>query len=343
MKELLNYSVKPSLKKYWVRRGGWISRFVAEKTGARIREVVESSRRSLFYGVELEFPGPSQESILQAVGEADESRDELWYCKRDGSLPLAGVEVVSQAATERYHLHTFGWNRLWENLQTIPQFNSQEDRLWDKCGMHVHVGRAGLSLLAQWRIFALVFQLQEIFPQLVGRGPTMYARSLTGSYLEGLSTTIARNRLASKPTINSTGLYNRYRVLNPARRGTLEFRMMASPRNYAEFMERFEFVWAVTGFAANPSIADCISDERDPEVLIYPEAMACTRDNFFAWVAAQKLRFPYFHKLLVREGFLTELAIRDDGQLWLPFVDELLLTDDEIRAVPRRVTRTRRR
>jgi hypothetical protein len=68
-----------------------------------------------------------------------------------------------------------------------------------------------------------------------------------------------------------------------------------------------------------------------------------TAEDFFGWVALQKQRFPALYALSVEKGFIHPLAVRDDGQIWLPFVDELSLSEEEIRRVPtsRRRRRTR--
>lgn len=354
-KRLMNYSYKPALKKHWVKRGGEQARIVAEKLRCNTRDVIETSRRTIFYGVELEMPGPSRELLLDAVGEIDPSENDIWYCKTDGSIPHCGVEIVSQAATERYHLHAFGWDKFWPAITGLPGFNLMGG--WDACGMHVHVSRAGLASASQWRLLALMKALEPYYGKIAGRGAGHYTEALgayfgfphlyeTGNYDELAEKLIYPEELITTMPKGNRVIGNRYHVINLTRASTLELRLFASPKTEIQFWERMEAAWAMVGFADAWVCPSRLRDADGPvlvEDFSYPNNLKCKPEQFFAWVASQAMRFPNLLALLHREGLVDNLAVRDDGQIWLPFVDELNLSETEIRAVPRRIARVRRR
>lgn len=353
-KQLMPYRFRPHLQKKWMKRGEGETLRAALAMGVPMREVIEAARRSLYYGIELEIPGPSQESILSLLGELDPSESDLWYCKRDGSIPFTGVEVVSQPATERYHLHAFGWQRFWQGLQELLHRSPPiGDDLWSSCGMHVHVGRGELSELAQHRVLGLAAGLREVLPVLGGRDYNNYCNPITEDFhvhraydSQGhLGRDVVAGDLVDRPIINPGSSWdghvipmlavrfnNRYLALNMVNRATIEWRFMAAPRNEVQFWERLETVQALTGFASLVSEVSQLQEDGT-----YPQDLRCTPENFFSWIRGQRVRFPHLFALAKQKGLLPqELAARDDGQLWLPFVDEFNLTSEEIRAVPRR-------
>jgi len=333
MKPLMRYSFKPRVQKKYVQRGA-LAQSTASLMGITPREAAEVQRRSIFFGVELELPGPSREFLLESVGSVDDSEADVFYCKVDGSIPPTGVEVVSQPATERYHLHHMGWNLLWDKLESrLPEV--READFWAQCGMHVHVGRdfGGVpdadKYLAAIRFYGLCRYLLDAIEDLAGRPANHFAQAMPSIY--GLS----QDGLV-KSSLMPLRSRNRYRVLNTANAKTLEFRLCAAPHNRLEFWQRLELVWALAGFSLIPYEGVQQEDRGGILFLSFPTGTRLTAEDFFGWVAVQKRRFPHLYELCVEKGFIRPLYVREDGQVWLPFVDELELSEEEIRRIPRR-------
>ena len=338
VKQLMNYRFRPPLRKKWLKAGSEDARHVAALSGATQREVIETARRSIYYGIEVELPGPSKGALLEAVGTVDASPSDFWYCKTDGSIPYTGVELVSQPATERFHLHRFGWPALWERLESIPTFAGLHADLWNACGMHVHVGRKDIGPLASWRLLVLLNVFPELVQDMAGREHNSWCRSMGLQALDCMvdyTTTDARVCLRDvvaggvpeyfcTTPIPRSFLGSRYVALNVRNRNTLEMRIFAAPRSSGEFWTRMEAAFALTGFAK------AVPVNPDGETSVPPE-LALTQENFLAWVTAQRARFPHLVELLTAKGYLEKpLKMTEQGQIWLPFVDELQLTDAEI-------------
>ncbi len=339
VKQLMNYRFRPPLRKKWLRAGSEDARHVAALAGVTQREIIETARRSIYYGVEVELPGPTKGALLEAIGAVDASPSDFWYCKTDGSIPYTGVEMVSQPATERFHLHRFGWAALWERLESIPTFAGLYEDLWNACGMHVHVGRKDISPLASWRLLVLLNAFPELVQDMAGRRHNSWCQSLgrpvldrlfactaaeAGVYLHGVGIAGVVPEAFCATPVPRHFLNGRYAALNVQNRGTLELRIFAAPRSPGEFWTRMEAAFALTGFA------NAVPVNPDGETSV-PQELALTQENFLAWVAAQRARFPHLVELLTAKGYLEKpLKMTAQGQIWLPFVDELQLTDAEI-------------
>lgn len=94
-------------------------------------------------GVELEVdhdygdPDYIPADVAQAVTDAAEGRV---YCKSDASISN-GFEIVTHPASLAYHMYQFRW----ANLMRLCIKAGMKSHDTETCGLHFHVGRAGLG------------------------------------------------------------------------------------------------------------------------------------------------------------------------------------------------------
>lgn len=107
----------------------------------------ERPNSTLTFGVELEVDFGADATydqrlavtdVAQAVTDAAEGRI---YCKHDSSLRGGGFEIVTHPASLAYHTYQFRW----ANVMRLCSKAGLKSHDTETCGLHIHVGRAGLG------------------------------------------------------------------------------------------------------------------------------------------------------------------------------------------------------
>lgn len=206
-------------------------------------EVVEVSSENLgtvlTYGFEDETDGyPSYSDAEIASNYVDASHGRYCHCEHDGSLGV-GFEIVSQPMTLAAH-RAVKWGELFDKL--VSDYDA--DSL-DTCGLHIHVGRAGLGNDedAQYKCIAKILELVERFQSELSCfarrriatcdwcRPTGYGHSTSDSARAMLRK--ARGLQDRQGISVHDG--RRYRAINLQNRNTIEFRIFKGSLNGVTF------------------------------------------------------------------------------------------------------------
>lgn len=175
-------------------------------------------------GIEIECVAPA-ETACDMVEQIEATK--VAICKSDSSINANGdgfgVEVVTKIMTEKtYRGHI---SRLTAIL------TEAEVTAWDEksCGLHVHVGRDGLSTAQILRTAKFLAGTQKFWPIFApGREKNSYCSpKVTSSWLE------------------SCYRDSRYRALNMQNDRTIEFRIFRSSRNATRVIACVQFCLAL--------------------------------------------------------------------------------------------------
>ena len=109
---------------------------------------------ALTIGCEVECEYKPSEYSIEAIASAAQCvtdiADGRVYLKRDGSVST-GFEIVSHPATLAYHMYDTHWTGIL-NKCAKHGMRSHDAKTWGgSCGLHVHVGRAGLGRTTEER------------------------------------------------------------------------------------------------------------------------------------------------------------------------------------------------
>lgn len=112
------------------------------KPSAVIRKRMNEAERELTFGLELEVDGNDSALYGRAIPTAQAIKDmtDRVYMKHDGSLSN-GFEIVSHPGTLAHHMYEMPWKGICAKALKAG-FRSHDA---GTCGLHIHVGRAGLG------------------------------------------------------------------------------------------------------------------------------------------------------------------------------------------------------
>jgi hypothetical protein len=221
----------------------------------------------VFYGVELEVECGTDQREFDAYGYPlqDRPRTRLPYMekiaaamgedfvvfKHDGSLKdhgRGGVEIVTAPASLLVHKRRWGrfFDQATEGLKVSP-----------RCGMHVHVGREGLTReqIGQMLVFVNEPGNERLVTGIAGRTANAYCRKYKKTLAD-----------MDNPT-------ERYEALNLTRPFTVELRIFAATLEREVFLARLEFTVALVEWAKE-------------------KRAVLSTEEFCAWVREREKRFP---------------------------------------------------
>ena len=94
-----------------------------------------------FFGIELEIDGAGENgSNARKLLEIGNIEDNLFYCKRDGSLD-EGFEIVTHPMTLQFHQNSMPWDEIMHKAIRMGYYSHQANT----CGLHIHVNRDSLG------------------------------------------------------------------------------------------------------------------------------------------------------------------------------------------------------
>jgi cytidine deaminase len=207
---------------------------------------------SVFFGVELELEieGASfhkhycceschgsreawdkgQENLFNAINYTENTFKDFIVLKEDASIKK-GFEIVTAPASLSVHQNR--WRKFFQDIPT--NFNAPPN-----CGLHVHISKKPLTKNQWWGIhqFVNMPKNSDFITFIAGRGSVDYCQRRT----KPEEVLIAEHEGGSKKYPYRTK-YSAVNLLSP---DTLEVRIFASTTLYQTFMERLEFVAALT-------------------------------------------------------------------------------------------------
>lgn len=192
-----------------------------------------TARHDRFLGVELEVecgsrdPGEVADAIHQRVNGGEFGRS--IFFENDGSL-TNGFEMISQPMSLPALREVFGFLRSSELLSGVRSHRTTT------CGLHVHVGRSGLSNVTIARAVTFVNDPQN------DAFVTALARRYNTSYCKVAEKDI---ELAHLPG-------DRYEAINLTGRATIEFRIFRGSLKYEAVVAAVEFCHAILEFCGRP-------------------------------------------------------------------------------------------
>jgi putative amidoligase enzyme len=192
-----------------------------------------------YFGVELEVVAEETEAntITELMGEGHV------YCKADGSVD-DGFEIVTHPHSKEEHYKL--WKPFFRKYKGTGRLQPESC-----CGMHVHVGRKGLSTLQIQKtlVFLNAPENLDFVVDIAQRSEETYAKIYEKKIGERLRVHREPNQNYYDPpgrVTHVTPISNgRYEALNLENSKTIEFRIFASTMSEMKFFKNLEFCDAV--------------------------------------------------------------------------------------------------
>lgn len=262
-------------------------------------------RAGLFFGFELEVERKQRlmdadtprrlglESVAKRLREriVDENGKPFLYMKYDGSLQ-DGFEIVS---------HPFSWSWLLQNRDRFdPIFDLPKNGFLShdsgRCGMHVHLSKAGFSPLHLYKFIQFFQREKDFILRISQRGVKMdslghYARL---EYSEGDSKKYIQKLAKAKG-----GHSGRYQAINLQPTQTAEIRIFRGTLKRERFFKNLEFCRAAYEFT-----------------LINSEAN-CKLEYFIGFVHRYRNEFPHLYSFL-EERYKFSILKKNSGKKGVP-------------------------
>lgn len=181
-------------------------------------------RTDLYCGIELEINTKAKER-RQLIN--DFITDSFFYFKKDGSINVYGLEIVSHPGTLKYHLHN-KWNKLFHFFKTNNIENIRN------CGLHFHFNRSAFTEDQIASLDYFINSNKAFIENLGGRQANYYCRFCHKALSEYGKTD-----------------YDRYVALNLNNEETIEMRFFKSTSDYTTFINRLIYAFALCEFARN--------------------------------------------------------------------------------------------
>lgn len=190
----------------------------------------------VYMGVELE---------IDKGGEVDENANAIrriankkgavrLYTKHDGSID-EGFEIVSHPMTLEYHKETMPWKEILNKAKSMGYMSHKTKT----CGLHIHVGRAGLGE-EDATIGRIVYFFENFWNELVkfSRRSSESLDRWAARYL----TKSNRVRKTYDDAKDKAGGLGRYVAVNLSNEDTVEFRMFRGTLKYNTFIATLELI-----------------------------------------------------------------------------------------------------
>lgn len=182
---------------------------------------------NIYLGLELEYESDHQTtSVVRTMKILDGHA----ILKRDGSVST-GFEIVTCPASRDVHSEVF--------KKFFEQFESGELKLKaaSNCGFHIHISKKPLSYLSLGKINAFLNNPDnyDLITKIAGRKSTYSKQDPSRKHVCFVW--------------NNQGGSDRYNMLNINNRHTVEFRMFAPPKTYADFERCLDFVESMINYS----------------------------------------------------------------------------------------------
>jgi hypothetical protein len=224
--------------------------------------------KGLPVGVELELDGRTPSNCFGTI---------LYFrgfgiVKSDGSVQ-DGLEIATKPSTVQEIKNKF--KGYFEKLPTGLHPTT-------KCGMHVHVNKASLSMLQIGKMIGFMNQPknEELLATIAGR-------PLKGGYTK---TDMEKAKIINPKTDPMSR--DRYNAINIAPQNTIEFRIFAATIEHSKFCANLDFVQALVDYTCPAGMA--LNSIKD----IFSE------DRFLSFVASRRKYYPDLFQFLVSQTII---------------------------------------
>ena len=204
-------------------------------------------------GVEDETDSPDYNMTEKAVptAEAIKALTDRVYMKRDGSLDT-GFEIVSHPATLAYHMYEMPWRGICSKALKAG-FRSHDTRT---CGLHVHVGRAGLGDSEDEinrtirKVVILVNRYWTELSRFTRRTEDRLNQWGPRNYVSGYyPDTVITDEWAERRIPIANNHENRYHAINCENEATIEFRIFRGTLKRDTLIATLQLVWNICHYA----------------------------------------------------------------------------------------------
>lgn len=205
----------------------------------------EKRQKECFYmGVELEADRSEyQEEFCEYMGE---KHDNHIYLKEDGTISCSsGVEIVTHPCTLDYHKNQLGWADICSEA-VRRGFQSHNT---SNCGLHIHIGRDGLSNLDTLKMSYFIKEHKEEFEKLARRSDSEWA-------------TFKDKHVKVKDCANPD---QRYEALNFCNEKTIEFRMFRGTLKIETLLATIELVHSLAFWSKAVNIKTVLNHSKSWE------------------------------------------------------------------------------
>jgi hypothetical protein len=245
-------------------------RLVSDYSDRSANNMVSESRDITLYGVELEVEARSGDSQVGAEWVRNFLPTNYSCLKHDGSLGPGGFEIVTRPDSVDVH------KRYWLPLLGATPHKVLSSWQTGRCGMHVHVSRAGLSQLQLGKMLCFLNEPanENFIVKLAGRRNSRWSR-------------IIKKKVGD--IRRPYELQDRYVALNLCNRRTAEFRIFKGTLSPRGFLKNLEFCAALVEYTApcKASLAD-----------------ATDFTKFCDWLSYKT--YPYLYDWCVHRGYITD-------------------------------------
>lgn len=192
------------------------------KPSAIIHRTPNCSQKEYTFGVEVEVGclGLSRDGIESDYDRMFNSSG-FTYHKEDGSLSAVnGFEIVSHPGTLAYH-ESINWaaRNDWMDAAGVKSHNTT------KCGLHIHIGKKGMSKKVQVRFGAFINRQKENFEKIARRENSTYAKFIAmPTWYEGMNEKMIFELPNTYEQLNNKR-GDRYRAVNYKNSKTIEVRI----------------------------------------------------------------------------------------------------------------------
>jgi hypothetical protein len=183
-----------------------------------------NNEEDVYIGVELEIQGDKIREFSETIKD-----NEFFYCKRDGSIPIQGIEIVSHPATYQYHKSN-QWKDIFDTL------NYYDIKDISNCGLHFHIDRKSLAKKTIYNLDYIVNIFKNTLSEYGGRPYNYYCQS----------------RYKNNFDWGVKGV-NHFDAFNVKNKDTVEIRICKSTNNYRTFIKRLKFIYSLILFAQTVS------------------------------------------------------------------------------------------
>ena len=195
----------------------------------KLLSVKKDNKDPQLFGIELEY-----ENIRDSKVAVVKSLKDHIILKRDGSLSSTGFEIVTTPASMTIHKEVFSKSSFW----------SIGKKAEASCGMHVHIGKAGMNEMQRGKILAFINDKSH-YDKIVKIAGRDFARNRYCGYTE--NATITYGVYGDEIGVGRKGT-DKYNAVNQSKSYTDEIRIFAAPKDLHEFLSRLEFVQALVDF-----------------------------------------------------------------------------------------------
>lgn len=194
----------------------------------------DQEETELFIGVELELAG-KHENYINFLKEIH-NNTKFVYCKRDGSLPNYGVEIVSHPATINFHNNSSEWIKIFDLI------NKYEINNTNNCGLHFHFSKKYFSDDNIKFLDYFINNNEKIMKEIGGRSLKNYC-SIRKKLFDQWGTRFCSNHCDA---------------INITNKNTIEIRFCASTYEYDIFRQRMNDVFNIIMFSKQYSFEDIL-------------------------------------------------------------------------------------